>query len=323
MDKLENDKIKEFYQNSEVFERLAEVTRVSWIEKKLVPPDYTLERTCNFLNTMEKRFPHLVIFLINENRKIIGWTGISKSDKGQLEIDRWHPIIHPNVDEEDLSMHLLNECLNYADQNKYKEITVSFAIDNENDQNLFDTYYRIYKTCNFKKSYEMIFMVLDLPEKLLLSDIQAFNLQQAPLVDVDEEKIAECLHQSFKHSKDRFFKDLSNKEVGEEFKRRIDPISEINKSSIVLKDDNTVIGFGLVKNREFDTHLDLLCIDPDYRNKGYTKFIMEHIITSLKKQEVASLTLGVDPINSATLSLYKKIGFKKIKSIVELSFISS
>ncbi|MHA2166808.1 MAG: GNAT family N-acetyltransferase, partial [Candidatus Hodarchaeales archaeon] len=90
-----------------------------------------------------------------------------------------------------------------------------------------------------------------------------------------------------------------------------------------LKDDNTVIGFGLVKNREFDTHLDLLCIDPDYRNKGYTKFIMEHIITSLKKQEVASLTLGVDPINSATLSLYKKIGFKKIKSIVELSFISS
>jgi hypothetical protein len=34
MDKLENDKIKEFYQNSEVFERLAEVTRVSWIEKK-------------------------------------------------------------------------------------------------------------------------------------------------------------------------------------------------------------------------------------------------------------------------------------------------
>ncbi|MHA2168114.1 MAG: hypothetical protein ACXAAT_19885, partial [Candidatus Hodarchaeales archaeon] len=115
MDKLENDKIKEFYQNSEVFERLAEVTRVSWIEKKLVPPDYTLERTCNFLNTMEKRFPHLVIFLINENRKIIGWTGISKSDKGQLEIDRWHPIIHPNVNEEQVSARLIEKCLGYAE----------------------------------------------------------------------------------------------------------------------------------------------------------------------------------------------------------------
>jgi len=50
--------------------------------------------------------------------------------------------------------------------------------------------------------------------------------------------------------------------------------------------------------------------------------ILRQIITSLKNQEIKSLTVGVDTVNSAALSLYEKIGFKKINSIVELSYIS-
>ena len=39
MKKLEYEKIKELYQDSEAFEKLAEVTRAAWISKKLFPPD--------------------------------------------------------------------------------------------------------------------------------------------------------------------------------------------------------------------------------------------------------------------------------------------
>jgi len=266
--KLENDKIKEFYQNSETFERLAEVTRVSWIQKKLVPPDYTLERTCNFLNTMEKRFPHLVIFLIYENSKIIGWTGISKSDKGQLEIDRWHPITHPDVNEEKVSARLIEECLGYAEQKKHEEISVSFAINDENDQNLFDVFLTRYQSFNFKKSYESLFMALDLTINSPFLDNKEFNVQSFPLVDAKAQKVAECLYQSFKNSQDRYFKDLSSEEMIEEYERRINPSNSINQCSIVIKDGSKIIGFGLVKNREYDTHLDLICVHPKYQGKS-------------------------------------------------------
>ena len=318
---LENENIKEFYKNSESIERLAAVTRDSWIKNKLVPPDYSLESTSNHLLTMENRFPHLVIFLLYEDNSIIGWIGISKSNKGQLEIDRWHPVIHPAVDEEKISHRLLKECLKYTIQHKYKEISVTFAISNDKDQSLFDTYYKRYKSINFKKSYEMIFMTLDLPKRNLSADFKQSTYQLLPLVDADEDQITECLYKSFKNSKDRYFNDFSEKEIKEEFKRRIDPISVVNESSIAMKDGNNIIGFGLVKNREFDIHLDLLCVHPAYRRKGFSKIIMTQIFYSLINQEISVLTLGVDPINSEALLLYKKLNFKERNSIVELSFI--
>ncbi|MHA1933499.1 MAG: GNAT family N-acetyltransferase [Promethearchaeota archaeon] len=323
MKKLENDTIKELYQGSETFEKLAEVTRVSWVEKKLFPPDYTLERTYNFLNTMEKRFPHLVIFLIYENDRIMGWTGISKSDKGQLEIDRWHPIIHPDVNEEKVSARLIEECLGYAEQKMVKEISISFAINNENDQSLFEGFLTRYQSYNFKKSYEMVFMDLDLTKNFPLLDNKGLNVQSFPLVEVEEQQVAECLYKSFKNSQDRYFKDLSNEEVIEEYKRRINPSNSINQCSIVIKDGSKVIGFGLVKDREYDTHLDIICVHPKYKGKGYSKTILRQIITSLKNQEIKSLTLGVDPVNSTAHSLYEKVGFKKISSIIELSYVLS
>jgi ribosomal protein S18 acetylase RimI-like enzyme len=148
-------------------------------------------------------------------------------------------------------------------------------------------------------------------------------VQLSPLVEVKEQEVAECFYQSFKNSQDRYFKDLSNEEVVEEYKRRINSSNSINQCSIVMKDGSKIIGFGLVKDREYDTHLDLICVHPKYQGKGYSKIILRQIITSLKNQEIKSLTLGVDPVNSAALSLYEKIGFKKINSIVELSYISS
>ena len=321
---IENKEIKELYQDSGIFEEVAKVTRISWINSKLVSSDYTIKRISNHLLTMEKRFPHLIVFLLYEHKKLTGWIGISKSDKGQLEIDRWHPIIHPDANQEQAFRLLVKKCIIYADQRNFKEITVTFAIDNENDHNLFENYLTIYKNLNFKISDEIQFMNLDLTVNNQFSIIKDLHLQLLPLVEVDEYDIGECLYESFKDSKDRFFfKGLSKNDVISDFKRRIAPLCSINTSSIVLKDDNNIIGFGLVKDREFDTHLDLLCTHPDYRNKGYSKIIMKHIISSLKEHVITSLTLGVDPINSAALSLYKKLGFKKINSIVELKFIST
>ena len=131
---------------------------------------------------------------------------------------------------------------------------------------------------NFCKSYEMIFMVLKLSNNSIFSATQQFGIQITPLVDIDVGEVSECLYDSFKSSKDRFFKELSKEEVTEDYKRRIDPIEVINKASIAITDGINLIGFGLVKDRDFDTHLDLLCVNPVYRNKDYSKILMQHII---------------------------------------------
>ncbi len=50
----------------------------------------------------------------------------------------------------------------------------------------------------------------------------------------------------------------------------------------------------------------------DYRNKGYGKLLLNHVIEYLKTQEVLYLTLEVRESNIFALKLYESVGFERI-----------
>lgn len=49
-----------------------------------------------------------------------------------------------------------------------------------------------------------------------------------------------------------------------------------------------------------------------YRNKGYAKLLLNHVIEYLKTQEVLYLTLEVRKSNIFALKLYESVGFERI-----------
>lgn len=62
-----------------------------------------------------------------------------------------------------------------------------------------------------------------------------------------------------------------------------------------------------------------VCIDPNYRRKGYGEKIVQHAIAKLKEKHVSSIYLEVDDDNNIAIQLYKKFGFKKSSKVNDKS----
>jgi len=79
--------------------------------------------------------------------------------------------------------------------------------------------------------------------------------------------------------------------------------------------NNNVIGFlngyinkgSAYKNKI--AHLDRLCVDKPYRNRGVSRLLLETFETQLKKSEVGSIRLNAFEKNIPAVSFYKKEGF--------------
>ncbi|NIP39747.1 MAG: GNAT family N-acetyltransferase [Candidatus Dadabacteria bacterium] len=59
-----------------------------------------------------------------------------------------------------------------------------------------------------------------------------------------------------------------------------------------------------------DIYLDLIYIEPEYRNKGIGTLSISYLIELTKKERKKQILLHVDSANSAARSFYEKLGFK-------------
>lgn len=99
----------------------------------------------------------------------------------------------------------------------------------------------------------------------------------------------------------------------------------------VLRENNRIVGCvtSAIAQREAVGDLSLclssygflanVCIDSDYRGKGYGKKIVQHAIAMLKEKHVSSIYLQVDDDNNIAIQLYKKLGFKKSSKVDDKS----
>lgn len=92
--------------------------------------------------------------------------------------------------------------------------------------------------------------------------------------------------------------------------------NDCNVKSFVLKEDKWVIGIGniiLNKNTKF-AHALHIFIDSKYRNKGLGTKMLQYLEALAKDDNMTTISINVMPKNKPALKLYKKMGFKEIKS---------
>jgi len=61
-----------------------------------------------------------------------------------------------------------------------------------------------------------------------------------------------------------------------------------------------------------------MIIDKPYQGKGYGEAALLGIMKIAKKKGIKKLTLDVFPNHKAAVSLYKKVGFKKIAIVIKM-----
>lgn len=73
-----------------------------------------------------------------------------------------------------------------------------------------------------------------------------------------------------------------------------------------------IVGFVLLRSVLDEAEILTIAVDPDYRKKGVGRALMEETLRKLYADRAAKLFLEVDANNQPALSLYTKLGFKKI-----------
>jgi len=93
-------------------------------------------------------------------------------------------------------------------------------------------------------------------------------------------------------------------------------LTDYNSISLVAKVNGEIIGFiiGMVyfERNSLVGHILTIDVSPTYRRKGIAKRLLQEIEKIFKEKRVKACRLEVREDNIAALSLYQKLGYKKV-----------
>ncbi len=81
---------------------------------------------------------------------------------------------------------------------------------------------------------------------------------------------------------------------------------------VVLVREDAVAGYGILSIAAGEAHILNLCIDPQYRARGYGERMLDELVYRARSASVREIFLEVRPSNDTALGLYKKKGFHQI-----------
>ena len=80
-------------------------------------------------------------------------------------------------------------------------------------------------------------------------------------------------------------------------------------SATVVEDDSGVIGYQLSTKNPLGAHLARLAVKPEAQGRGVGSALVSHLIQALGGSRLGRLSVNTQEDNTASLSLYKKLGF--------------
>jgi [ribosomal protein S18]-alanine N-acetyltransferase len=82
--------------------------------------------------------------------------------------------------------------------------------------------------------------------------------------------------------------------------------------NIVLIRGDVVAGYGVLSVAAGEAHVLNLCVDPDYRSRGYGEKLLDEMLFRARTSLVRQVFLEVRPSNERAITLYRKKGFHQV-----------
>ncbi len=82
--------------------------------------------------------------------------------------------------------------------------------------------------------------------------------------------------------------------------------------TIVLQRDDRVAGYGVLSVAAGEAHILNVCVDPDYRSRGYGEKLLDEMLFRARASSVRQVFLEVRPSNQRAIALYRKKGFYQV-----------
>jgi len=284
--------------------------------------DQTVDQVENFLNISNERYPLEIVLLLVEDQNILGWLGLERVTESIGEISRWHPFVVQETDRDLVAQHLISKIKSYARDNGMSRMEVGFGGLSETNIDTYNKRQSWYEPAEWYKLEDNSFMFIN-PTDTLIEEVgipEGFKLR--PLLDVDNDKLFHCYHESFTTGQATWIYDMNEEQRRQEFEKLFDRSQHINESaSLIVEKEGELVGFALVISRsKEEEHLESIGVHSSVRGKYLGKLLLSRIIQILCDQNVDRLTLGVDPVNLPAVKLYEKLGFKLSSRTVTYSW---
>ena len=85
-----------------------------------------------------------------------------------------------------------------------------------------------------------------------------------------------------------------------------------NNHCWILEVSGQNIGHGIISLGAREAHLLNVCINPDFRGKGYGRLLVEYLINQARSRSAVSMFLEVRLSNQIAYQLYGKLGFNEV-----------
>jgi ribosomal-protein-alanine N-acetyltransferase len=76
--------------------------------------------------------------------------------------------------------------------------------------------------------------------------------------------------------------------------------------------DRRPAGYGIMTVVAGESHILNLCIDPDYRRRGFASVLLHRLLATARDHYAATAFLEVRPTNEGAIGLYEGMGFKQV-----------
>lgn len=82
--------------------------------------------------------------------------------------------------------------------------------------------------------------------------------------------------------------------------------------NIVLVRDKEIAGYGVLSVAAGEAHILNVCVDPEYRSRGYGERLLDEMLFRARAASVREVFLEVRPSNELAIALYRKKGFHQV-----------
>ena len=298
-----------------------EVAQLIFTSRRASPlwrSDQSLDWFRQFIHQRIERFSPSFVILARSGKDLIGITSIITEDPTIYDLWRWHPVVLPGENENEIAETLIKASIDQMHAAGADRLEVCFDFSGDEVKAEREAYYQKYNSwyerCGVVKLDEYVYMTCrtsdfaPIPQNLLKDDFEISALRFQ-----DRDDIYECFYQAFLNGKDRSFLVRTEKQRRSRFDGFFDDPENLNEeASLTFSKDGQVIGFSIFKTRPHvgDEHLALLCIHPDHQGKQLGQQLLSLSMSKIALQENNLMSLGVDLDNRPAYNLYQKIGYK-------------
>lgn len=93
-------------------------------------------------------------------------------------------------------------------------------------------------------------------------------------------------------------------------------IEDGNKNVIVARDNERLLGFGIMTYRDSNANLDLLAVKQDFRRSGIASGIVDWLVAVARGCGVPAVYVQARESNSGAGAFYCRLGFRRIDEII-------